>query len=71
MKTVLLSVLTCFVSFGKAQYLTNGTFAKKGTYGVRYDTGSFGPDVEVFHYFFDQWREHILPFAAALPTFEC
>lgn len=39
-----------------AQYLTNGTFATEGVYGVRYDTGSFGPQVEEFHYFFDQWR---------------
>lgn len=44
-------------SVTSAQYLTNGTFATEGTYGVRYDTGSFGPEVEEFHYFFDQWRE--------------
>ena len=71
MKTLSLSVLVCFVGFGIAQYLTNGTFATEGTYGVRYDTGSFGPNVEVFHYFFDQWRKHIPSFAAALSTFEC
>ncbi|KAJ4394904.1 hypothetical protein N0V93_004124 [Gnomoniopsis smithogilvyi] len=38
------------------QYLTNGTFLTEGEYNVRYDTGTFGPEVEEFHYFFDQWH---------------
>ncbi|KAF3762797.1 hypothetical protein M406DRAFT_219488, partial [Cryphonectria parasitica EP155] len=28
-------------------------------YSVRYDTGTFGPEVEEFHYFFDQWPSGI------------
>lgn len=45
-------------SFSAAQYLTNGTFASRGPRNVRYDTGSFGPDVEEFHYYYDQWRKY-------------
>lgn len=48
--TASLSLLACYASFVTAQ------FATEGSYAVRYDTGRFGPDVEVFHYFFDQWR---------------
>lgn len=52
----LLSELAGLVGLAAAQYLTNGTFATEGLYNVRYDTGAFGPEVEEFHYFFDQWR---------------
>lgn len=40
-----------------AQYLTNGTFASAGIHDIRYDTGSFGPEVEESHYFISQWRK--------------
>ncbi|KAF7944266.1 hypothetical protein EAE96_010668 [Botrytis aclada] len=33
----------------------NGTFGYAGPHNLRYDTGSFGPPVEEYHYFYDQW----------------
>lgn len=33
----------------------NGTFGTAGPHALRYDTGSYGPAVEEFHYFYDQW----------------
>lgn len=61
MRSVSVSALAGFAGLASGQYLTNGTYATEGDYSVRYDTGSFGPEVEEFHYFFDQWRESLLP----------
>lgn len=33
----------------------NSTFTTTGTHNVRIDTGTYGPPVEEFHYFYDQW----------------
>jgi hypothetical protein len=33
----------------------NGTFSATGPRNVRYDTGTYGPPVEEFHYYYDQW----------------
>lgn len=33
----------------------NGTFGYAGPHNLRYDTGSYGPTVEEYHYFYDQW----------------
>jgi hypothetical protein len=46
-----------------AQYLSNGIFASTGPYGICYDTGSLGAEVEVSHYFTSQWRNTQLPSA--------
>ena len=55
--------LGVLVSLTTAQNLTttdyglmpNSTFSTEGTHDVRYDTGIFGPPVEEFHYYHDQW----------------
>lgn len=57
MKTSLWTTLSGLFILSDAQYLSNGTFASAGLYGVRYDTGSFGPEVEEIHYFTNQWRK--------------
>lgn len=56
MNFISLPVFVICVGLVCGQYLTNGTFLTEGEYSVRYDTGTFGPEVEEFHYFFDQWR---------------
>lgn len=33
----------------------NSTFTTTGTHNVRVDTGTYGPPVEEFHYYYDQW----------------
>lgn len=33
----------------------NSTFATAGPRNVRFDTGTYGPPVEEFHYYYDQW----------------
>jgi hypothetical protein len=33
----------------------NSTFSTIGPRNVRYDTGTYGPPVEEFHYYYDQW----------------
>ncbi|KAK8054791.1 hypothetical protein PG993_000018 [Apiospora rasikravindrae] len=33
----------------------NSTFSTTGTHNVRIDTGTYGPPVEEYHYFYDQW----------------
>lgn len=52
----LLPALAGLLGLAAGQYLTNGTFSTEGQYSARYDTGAFGPEVEEFHYFFDQWH---------------
>lgn len=49
-------IFAILLGISTAQYLTNGTFSIAGPSNVRYDTGMFGPDVEEYHYFYDQWR---------------
>lgn len=61
MRRASVTALAGLASLASAQYLTNGTYAVEGDYNVRYDTGSFGPAVEEYHYFFNQWRESLLP----------
>lgn len=33
----------------------NSTLSTEGPRNVRYDTGTYGPPVEEFHYYYDQW----------------
>ena len=33
----------------------NSTFSTSGLQNVRFDTGTYGPTVEEFHYYYDQW----------------
>jgi hypothetical protein len=33
----------------------NSTFGTTGPRNARYDTGAYGPPVEEFHYYYDQW----------------
>ncbi|EPE29845.1 NHL repeat-containing protein [Glarea lozoyensis ATCC 20868] len=61
MKVLSLLALTSIANIVSAQNSTaslpslNSTLANNGTRRVRYDTGTYGPEVEEVHYFYDQW----------------
>ncbi|KAI1373327.1 major royal jelly protein-domain-containing protein [Hypoxylon crocopeplum] len=43
------------VAQAKFPAVLNSTFASSGPRNVRIDTGTYGPSVEEYHYFYDQW----------------
>ncbi|KAI1631520.1 major royal jelly protein-domain-containing protein [Biscogniauxia mediterranea] len=55
---ILLLVIGCF-SLAAAQanfpVQLNSTFGTTGPRNIRIDTGTYGPPVEEYHYFYDQW----------------
>lgn len=53
--TSLLGGVTAQDTTSSSDTTLNGTFSYAGPHNVRYDTGSYGPPVEEFHYFYDQW----------------
>jgi hypothetical protein len=61
MKLLRILISTTLISLTAAQNNTNfnttlnSTFSTIGPRNVRYDTGTYGPPVEEFHYYYDQW----------------
>lgn len=61
MKVFTAAAVAAIASIAAAQNLTNfnttlnSTFSTAGPRNVRYDTGTYGPPVEEFHYYYDQW----------------
>ncbi|KAI1340335.1 major royal jelly protein-domain-containing protein [Xylariaceae sp. FL0016] len=54
-----LSPIACLLGLTVAQTelasSLNSTFSTAGSHNVRIDTGTYGPPVEEYHYFYDQW----------------
>jgi len=61
MKLSIFLRLAAILTFAAAQNSTdyntilNSTFSTTGPRNVRIDTGTYGPEVEEFHYYYDQW----------------
>jgi hypothetical protein len=61
MKLFSLLAIAGFAGLTAAQNSTNfnttlnSTFSTTGPRNVRIDTGTYGPPVEEFHYYYDQW----------------
>jgi len=61
MKAFIAAVFATLTSLTGAQDSTNlnttlnSTFSTSGARNVRFDTGTYGPPVEEFHYYYDQW----------------
>ncbi|KAI1326270.1 major royal jelly protein-domain-containing protein [Xylariaceae sp. FL0255] len=51
----LLMVMICAIGISTLDFPLNDTFGTTGNHNVRIDTGRYGPTVEEFHYFYDQW----------------
>jgi hypothetical protein len=49
------SILTAAQNNTNFNTTLNSTFSTTGSRNIRYDTGTYGPSVEEFHYYYDQW----------------
>jgi hypothetical protein len=55
MKLLFILSSAAFIGLACSQNTTQNTTTTTGSHNVRVDTGTYGPEVEEYHYYYDQW----------------